>query len=187
MSRRRIRFRTRPCRACGEKTRQRIRRGPDGKITRYDCTACEQRRRDRDHVKRIWSTMIYRCTNPRANNWAYYGGRGIRVCKRWRDSYEAFLADVGPRPTRDHSLDRIRKDGNYEPGNVRWATSKVQSYDHVKWLSVYGERKLISEWINGTDLTREEVVRRLKDGWTSAQAVLVPMGKGQFELNRRRA
>ena len=70
--------------------------------------------------------MIQRCTNPNAPNWYLYGGRGITVCQRWRDSYTDFLADVGPRPGVDLSLDRIDNDGNYEPGNVRWATRSEQ-------------------------------------------------------------
>lgn len=74
-----------------------------------------------------WTNMITRCTNPKHNRWQHYGGRGIKVCERWRDSYEAFLADVGRRPSPAHSIDRYPDcDGNYEPGNVRWATGHEQ-------------------------------------------------------------
>ena len=73
-----------------------------------------------------WHAMIQRCTNPRASNWGYYGGRGITVCDRWLHSFENFLADMGMRPA-DLSLDRIDNDGNYEPGNCRWATAVEQS------------------------------------------------------------
>jgi len=76
---------------------------------------------------RIWSGMIDRCENPRSTSFARYGGRGVRVCQRWRANFEAFLADVGPRPTPAHSLDRIDGARNYEPGNVRWADSTTQS------------------------------------------------------------
>ena len=69
--------------------------------------------------------MIQRCTNERAANFKYYGGRGIRVCQQWRDSFEAFLADMGERPE-GKTLDRINNDGNYEPGNCRWATWSEQ-------------------------------------------------------------
>lgn len=74
---------------------------------------------------RTWSSMIQRCTNPRARNYKHYGGRGITVCARWRDSFEAFLADMGPRPAK-LSIDRINVNGNYEPGNCRWATQIEQ-------------------------------------------------------------
>jgi hypothetical protein len=70
--------------------------------------------------------MIQRCTNPRRNNYYLYGGRGISVCGRWRDSFQSFVADMGPRPD-GCTLDRVDNDGNYEPGNCRWATAKEQS------------------------------------------------------------
>jgi hypothetical protein len=70
--------------------------------------------------------MIQRCTNPRATSFKNYGARGIVVCDRWRTSFEAFLADMGPRPSAQHSLDRRENNGNYEPGNCRWSTKIEQ-------------------------------------------------------------
>ncbi|MFJ5151393.1 hypothetical protein ACIQCF_07355 [Streptomyces sp. NPDC088353] len=89
--------------------------------------------RSRTHGKhgsseyRIWQGMKWRCLNPNYKPYPNYGGRGITVCDRWRDSFEAFLADVGPRPSPNHTLDRIDNDGNYEPGNVAWRTYKEQA------------------------------------------------------------
>jgi hypothetical protein len=71
--------------------------------------------------------VIQRCTNPKFHSFGNYGGRGITVCDRWRNSFENFYADVGDPPTTKHTLDRINNDGNYEPGNVRWATRKQQA------------------------------------------------------------
>lgn len=79
--------------------------------------------------------MLSRCTNPKDRNWSYYGGRGITVCPRWT-AFANFLADMGRRPSIGHSLDRYpNKDGNYEPGNVRWATRGEQSLNTRRALS----------------------------------------------------
>ena len=73
-----------------------------------------------------WAAMRVRCGNPSHRNFKDYGGRGIKVCERWADSFENFLADMGQRPPR-HSLDRINVNGGYEPDNCRWADAKTQA------------------------------------------------------------
>lgn len=82
-------------------------------------------RTHRTKTYRTWQSMIARCTNPRLSEWRYYGGRGITVCEHWR-TFENFLADMGEKPP-GRSIDRINNDGNYEPGNCRWATKFEQS------------------------------------------------------------
>jgi hypothetical protein len=79
-----------------------------------------------------WASMIQRCTTPGASNYERYGGRGITVCDRWLNSYEAFLADMGRKPSSAHSIDRINNDGDYEPSNCRWVTIDVQARNKRK-------------------------------------------------------
>jgi len=75
---------------------------------------------------KIWQAMKNRCTNKNVDSYVNYGGRGIKVCERWLNSFENFYADMGPRPGKEYSIDRINNDDNYEPNNCRWATKKEQ-------------------------------------------------------------
>lgn len=89
----------------------------------------------RTDIYRTWTAMKTRCSNPSSSNYRYYGGRGISVCKAWADSFEQFAADMGPRPA-GKTIDRIDSDGNYEPGNCRWA-SQAEQYANRRPRSVY--------------------------------------------------
>jgi hypothetical protein len=92
------------------------------------------RKRSPEH--RVWTGMKDRCINDNSVKWKRYGGRGIKVCDRWLNSFENFLADMGPRPSLQHTLDRYPdNDGDYEPGNVRWATRKEQAWSCRKCFS----------------------------------------------------
>ncbi len=79
-----------------------------------------------------WQNMKSRCYNRNATGYFNYGGRGITVCKQWRNSFEAFLNDMGLRPGDDYSLDRIDPNGHYEPLNCRWANHKDQASNKEK-------------------------------------------------------
>lgn len=122
---------------------------------------------------RSWSGMIQRCYYHRDLGYAMYGGRGIVVCPRWRDSFDAFIEDMGNKPTPQHSIERIDTNGNYEPGNCRWATPREQSQNtrrNVR-LSYAGETLCLSEWSRRTGINRRTIAQRLRKGW-SAEAIL---------------
>jgi hypothetical protein len=80
----------------------------------------------------IWKTIRQRCCNPKCASYKNYGGRGIKMCLRWKRSFECFAADVGTRPSSKHSIDRIRNNGNYTPGNVKWSTAREQALNRRK-------------------------------------------------------
>lgn len=114
----------------------------------------------------VWSHMIQRCTNPARSGYHLYGGRGIKVCQRWRDSFVAFLEDVGPRPSLNHTLDRIDNDGNYEPGNCRWVTADVQSSNtrRNRRITYNGETLTVKQWAKKLGMPPETLYARLNRG-----------------------
>lgn len=131
---------------------------------------------------RIWCAMITRCTNPRQSHYHRYGGRGISICDRWRNSYAAFLQDMGPRPSQNHSIDRIDNDGNYEPENCRWATTKEQFRNVAKNLhfTFYGTTRPIRDWSAISSVKENTIIMRLRLGWSERAAVWTPtMNRGK--------
>jgi hypothetical protein len=136
---------------------------------------------------RAWCHMKERCSNRRVHNYHRYGGRGIRVCDRWVDSFENFLADMGPRPSPEYSLDRFPDpDGNYEPGNCRWATVTQQTRNRRtnRILAFDGREQTLTDWCEELDLVPSIVSTRLRRGWTVQRALTTPM-PGSFPKPRR--
>lgn len=124
------------------------------------------RHSQRNRTYQTWLSMIQRCTNPNATAYHRYGGRGIAVCERWRD-YRNFLSDMGERPDKNHTLERINNDRSYEPGNTRWATRREQSVNRSSNRLVrYDNRsQTVIEWVRELGLDEELVRARLKRGW----------------------
>lgn len=114
----------------------------------------------------VWRAMNYRCHNPKASWYKNYGGRGIRVCDEWRGrgGFARFYEHVGPRPSPDHSLDRIDNDGNYKPGNVRWVLRTTQSKNSrkVRMITIGGETKHLAEWARQIGVSSPTLAYRIK-------------------------
>lgn len=127
---------------------------------------------------RSWSHMIDRCENPNNVGWHLYGGRGIKVCDRWRQDFRHFFEDMDKRPSLKHSLDRKNNNGNYEPSNCRWATQKEQnSNTRINQTITYkGKTKILSEWAKELGIARLTLRYRLFEAnWTVEQAFTIPV------------
>lgn len=130
---------------------------------------------------RAWVHMKQRCTNTNKREYQHYGGRGIKVCDEWMNSFTAFYNHVGPRPSEKYSLDRIDVNGNYEPGNVRWATNVEQKENTrvVRMVALNGKNQSLSAWAREMGLARGQINGRLKAGWSIEEAILTPSVAGQ--------
>lgn len=120
-----------------------------------------------------WVNMKKRCYSKSHKSYEHYGARGVTVCDRWRESFENFYADMGPRPGPEFSIDRIDNDRGYEPGNCRWATSVEQANNRrgCTCVEVDGKSMTISELARAHSLPRRTVADRLKRGLSPTDAV----------------
>lgn len=164
---------------CGEIRSVQIPKLKSGQTVSCGCYAAERASREnRTHGRSrtpeytSWRSMIQRCENPKATDYEIYGGRGVKICDRWRNSFEAFLADMGPRPA-GNTLDRIDHTGDYEPSNCRWATAKAQTANRSNMNSheIDGELLNLSEAEKRFGVTRKTLRQRIKQGMTLAEAV----------------
>jgi hypothetical protein len=117
---------------------------------------------------RSWADMHTRCGNRNRKDYKDYGARGITVCERW-ESFENFLADLGFKPSPQHSLDRIDPNGNYEPGNVRWATPIEQANNKRtnRLLTIGGQEATIAEHAREASIPYEVLLKRVNAGWST--------------------
>ena len=130
----------------------------------------------KDPTYRNWCAMKERCYSEPHKNYDLYGGRGIAVCGRWRESFEMFLADMGPRPFPRATVERRDTNGNYEPDNCQWATQREQTRNkrNNHLLTVDGETKTIADWSERFGINQRMILKRLTRGWTPSDAVKLP-------------
>lgn len=115
----------------------------------------------------VWNTMKQRCSNSKAKGFSHYGGRGIRVCARWRNSFAAFFADMGARPSAKHSLDRYPNvNGDYSQDNCRWATraQQIETKRDIRFLDFRGRRQSMKAWAREVGVAYGTVRDRIRRG-----------------------
>jgi hypothetical protein len=124
---------------------------------------------------RSWSMARNRCRNPKADQYAFYGGRGITFSSVF-DDFKAFLFEVGPRPSIDHSIERIDNQCGYEPGNIRWATKTEQCNNRRtnRFITFNGNTLTLAEWGRATGIGWAAIQARLTKGWTVERALTQP-------------
>jgi hypothetical protein len=135
----------------------------------------------------IWSSMIARCLNPKANAYAHYGGRGISVCCAWQASFLTFYADMGPRPTPTHMLDRIDNDQGYNKENCRWTIPSVQYRNRRsnRWLTFHDRTECLADWALITGISRQTIEHRIDYyGWSIEQALTTPIMRLKRRINK---
>lgn len=146
---------------------------------------------------KAWSKLKARCLDENGKDYPRYGGRGITVCERWRESFENFYADIGPKPSNKRSIDRIDNDGHYScgkcdectisgwPANVRWATDTEQARNksNTRFIDFDGQSICLSEWSEKTGMRSSVILHRLKRGW-SVEASLSKPPRHQIRKKR---
>lgn len=134
----------------------------------------------------IWANAKDRCERQGHAHYADYGGRGIAMAPEWASSFERFLSDMGPRPTPAHSLDRQDNDGDYTPGNCRWATRSEQQSNrrNNRLIALGGQQVTVAEAARRTGIPHQTILGRLRAGWPDHLAI---RAEKHTQINRRGA
>lgn len=166
---------------CGKVITARSRDIRDGKQKSCGCFRADNTRRmmtthgkSSQRIFFIWHKIIDRCTNPKNVGFMDYGGRGIRVCDRWRESFANFLADMGDRPSPKHSVERINPDGDYCPENCRWAANtREQNFNkrNTRRYTHDGKTMTLPEWSLITGIASDTMKSRIRKGWSVERAL----------------
>lgn len=164
-----------------------------GRTMSCGCLAVEQKRaagKSRQHAfsrvnmyreRKSWENMIARCHVATHRDFANYGGRGIAVCGRWRESFEAFVQDMGLRPE-GTTLDRIDNAIGYDPGNCRWADKTTQANNRRdnRWITIDGRTQTVAQWARDRGVRASLIHTRLYQGWSEHDAVMTSVGGKRF-------
>lgn len=149
------------------------------------CFSCAHTKhgQSRTVVYRIWTNIKYRCYKEGSQSYHKYGARGITVCDRWLNSFENFIADLGPRPTPKHSVERLDNNSNYEPGNCKWATPKEQQNNTsmCRWIEYDGMTKTLSQWSDVIGVSAQVIGKRLDGGWSIEKSLTTPILDSKFK------
>jgi len=179
--------------SCGQTTEVK-----GGSLRKGDTKSCGCLQRDisRDQLKthgmsntqtyERWVAMRQRCINPTNESYPNYGGRGISVCDDWVDSFETFYSDMGAKPE-GRSLDRVDNNGDYNKDNCRWATKTEQDNNkRTNKLLTYDERtQTLAQWCSELNLSSTAVAYRLRNGWSTKDALTIPIRKWNRVGDRR--
>ena len=145
-----------------------------------------QRRGKTTTEYKAWQHLKHRCMKPSDPAYCHYGGRGIVVCEQWLNSFQNFIADMGLKPTPDHSIDRVDNDGPYSPENCRWATCieqannrrKASRYKPATYILEHaGAQRTLMEWSIHTGIKYSTLLARVKGGWPYEKVLTQPVRK----------
>lgn len=143
---------------------------------------CTTHGKSKTREYRCWAGMLARCTNPNSSSAPRYIGRGITVCERWKNSFAAFVEDMGESPTSDYSIDRIDNNSGYCKENCRWATRTEQQRNMRgnKIIEIGGVSRCLVEWAEIAKTNYKTVSLRIKRGWSNEDAIFTPVKKYKY-------
>ena len=145
----------------------------DGRVLSCGCLKSKSLNMCQSITYKSWMSAKQRCYNPNNHNYSKYGGRGITMCDKWKHSFVAFLHDMGERPSRLHTLDRIDTNGSYEPSNCRWATAKEQGNNrrdnHL--IEIDGKTLTTSQFAEEYDINYSNIKMELRKGLTPKEII----------------
>ena len=167
------------CCECGRHTNVRGAMLRSGNARSCGCTRYLARGLYGTSEHRTWSGMKTRCYNPQAHSYRRHGARGITICDRWRKSFVNFLADMGPKPFPEASIERVDNDGPYSPENCVWASRLEQARNmrSNRLLTYNGETMCLSAWAQRFGLQSDTIAARIARGWSIEKALTTPVIK----------